>query len=140
MQSNSMSGVHTVSLTVNCLHQLSLTYMHTPPPFFLLDPPEQSLRTSKNPSRSSRTSGTPWWHHVSVNTIRFDSQCSKQLFWFARSSSILGVSDLALLRMIDDSGGLLALWRRRLRTPPCLPEAEDEDEKFADDQRQQKKL
>ena len=121
MQRSSISGVHIVSLIVYCLHHLSLTCMHTPPPFLFPDASVRSLRNNEKPSSSSKASGTPSWHHVSVNTIKFASRYSKQLLWFARSSSILGVSDRALLRMIEGSGGLLVLRRRRSRRPPRLP-------------------
>ncbi|KAL0202514.1 hypothetical protein M9458_000532, partial [Cirrhinus mrigala] len=39
----------------------------------------------------------------------------------ARSSSILGTSDLTLLRITEGSGGLLACQWRHSQTPPCLP-------------------
>ena len=100
---------------------LSLTYTPTPPPFLFPDASERSARTSEKPSRLSRESGTPWWSHVSVNTMMLDSRYSKQLFRLTRSSSNFGVSDRTLLSIIDGSGGLLIRRRRRSRTPPRLP-------------------
>ena len=96
IQRSPMSGLHSISLILFCLHWLLLTYTHMPPP--LLFPEESVLlaRTKEKPSNSIIEFGMSWRSQDSVNTMMDESLYSKQCLLFVRSSSILLRSDLML--------------------------------------------
>ena len=60
-------------------------------------------------------------NQVSVNTMMLDSLYSWLNLLCSRSSSILLRRDRTLLKIIEGSGGLLPLLRRRCLTPPLFP-------------------
>ena len=104
------------------LHQRSLTYKHTPPPFSF--PVAFLSRSSQvghpNPSTNVPRSETELSNHVSA--IMQSSQYSFKWVVLARSSSIFRpLSDRTFARMMDGKGGLYFILRSLWHTPPFRP-------------------
>lgn len=77
-----------------------------PPPFAFLIILFGQLENEK-PSSWSKESGVLWWSHDSVNTVMHESLYDSLVF--TGSLSILLCIDLVLLKIMEDSGGLLPL-------------------------------
>ena len=121
---SSMSGVQSCSRTMTVLHQRSLTYEQTPPPFsFPVVCLSRSSRAGHpNPLMNVPRSPTFLSSHVSVKTMRQGSLYSLKRVALARNSSILRpFRDRTLAKIMDGKGGLCFIFRSLCRTPPFLP-------------------